>query len=319
MVRMDAGSRVRELGDRLEVEFRPRRQAIVFLIIWLLFWTIGGAAAMSEVEESLFVAVWLVGWAAGEVFVAGAIAWMLFGRIVLIVTTSGFEVRKQLGRFARTAQYDAAHVVDVVAARVPAAEDEGERKDFCLVFSYRGENVLVGEGMTQHEAELVAATVGSRLGIRSTWADPRTDVGAEEHEHTWAASGFGLLVLIAVVVGIAISVLQDDSPRRQETTAAPASRPRTPPRVDAFAQPADYAAALTRHIAAGQEGRLLGPVKCAAHATWTAWTCSARVRPSTGWYAGKTVLYRCRAEGAAVLVGGRIVRGTSCLNNPVTP
>jgi hypothetical protein len=44
------GSRIQELGDRLIVSFRPRRQwgGLVFLTVWLVGWTIGGIAAFTQ-------------------------------------------------------------------------------------------------------------------------------------------------------------------------------------------------------------------------------------------------------------------------------
>jgi hypothetical protein len=78
-------------------------------------------------------------------------------------------VRKEIGPFARTKLYEVALIRDCKAARVPSAEDEQPRKDFCLEFTYDDGTVRVGEGMGEREAEHVAATVSMRIHPRRTW------------------------------------------------------------------------------------------------------------------------------------------------------
>jgi hypothetical protein len=62
------GTRIQDLGDRLVVRFRPRRSwgELVFLAVWLIFWTVGGLAAIVALPtmdwgERAFVLLWLCG------------------------------------------------------------------------------------------------------------------------------------------------------------------------------------------------------------------------------------------------------------------
>lgn len=177
------GSRVQELGDRLIIRFRPHRSwgAITFLLVWLTFWTFGGFAAFGALSgadpgERAFLLLWLCGWAVGECCVPAIIAWQLFGKELLTVTGQQLEVRKELGRFARSKKYDIARVDDVEPARVPSDEDERPRKDFCLRISYDDKKIRIGEGMGEREAEYVTSVVLSRIRPRLHWGeDPFAD------------------------------------------------------------------------------------------------------------------------------------------------
>jgi hypothetical protein len=156
----------------------------VFLAVWLTIWTVGGLAAIGALltvhwSERLFLLLWLCGWGFGEWFAAGAIAWQLFGRELLIVTPQQIVVRKEVGRFARTKLYDVALVRDLKAARVPSPSDERQRKDFCLEFAYDA-TVHIGEGMGEREAEYIAATVAARINPRRTWWEEETPAVPDE-------------------------------------------------------------------------------------------------------------------------------------------
>ena len=170
-----AGSRIQELGDRLVIPFRPRRAwgELVFLTVWLAFWTLGGIGAMAALFHAGwgaggFLVVWLCGWFLGECGVSVVIAWKLFGRESLTVTAQHLEVQKEIGPFAPVTRYEVGLVHDVRAALVPTGEDERPRKDFCLEVAYDEKTIRVGEGMGRPEAESIAATVlseSARAGV----------------------------------------------------------------------------------------------------------------------------------------------------------
>jgi hypothetical protein len=167
---------IHETGN-LTVSFRRRRSGgtVAFLSVWLLIWTGGGLAAISNLKSAspggrAFLVVWLCGWALAEVAVICIVAWQLRGRESLTVMQDRLEVRQGLARFCLTRRYDAALVRDVVPARAPHA-DEKSRSDFCLRVSYGDDVVHIGQGMTQHEAEYLASAVLSRIGgRRDSWS-----------------------------------------------------------------------------------------------------------------------------------------------------
>src|SRR6266540_6558676 len=245
------GSRVQELGESLIVQLRPRRMwgQLVFMAVWLTFWTVGGIAALSAFMSApwggrAFLALWLCGWVFGECAVVVAIGWQLFGDEVLTVTREQLEVRRTVGRFSRTKHYEAALVKDVVAAPVPTDADEKPRKDFSLQFSYGDETVFVGEGLDKHEAEQLASLVVARIRPRGWWGEEEPAVvytaSAEERvEPPRAGRPWRVLALMAagLTVLFAIAVIRDDHAPAPRRAAPPQTAPQglVPPSQDPYA------------------------------------------------------------------------------------
>jgi hypothetical protein len=174
------GSRMQELGEDLIVRFRAHRSwsTIGFLIFWLALWTFFGGFAFYVLPQAswgarAFLLVWLCGWLYGELFASVSILWQLFERVVLTVTPQELDVRREIGRFARTTRYDVALVQDIQPVRAQGDDDEEPRKDFCLELSNNGAKIQVGEGMGEREADWVASTVLSRVRPRARWSDAR--------------------------------------------------------------------------------------------------------------------------------------------------
>jgi hypothetical protein len=170
------GVRLQEVDDRLIVYFRPRRSGLVFFSVWLTGWTFGGvfaAAALAKAGrgEAAGLLLWLCLWVVGECSAIGAIAWQVFGRELLVVTSAELADRKEIGRFAWTKSYDASRVGGITSERVPHDEDEKPREDFCLRLSCDGEVVRVGEGMGEREADYVASVVLARIRPRRWWGE----------------------------------------------------------------------------------------------------------------------------------------------------
>jgi hypothetical protein len=172
------GLRIQDAGDSLIVRFRPPRLwgVLMFLAVWPPIWTWAGTGAFAKLltgdwSERAFFLVWVCGWAFGESMATGIIAWQFFGRELLVVIPEQVEVRKEVGRFARTKLYDVALIRNFRAVRVPSGEDEQPRKDFCLEFGYKDRTVHVGEGMSEREAEHITASVLARIRTRSWWRE----------------------------------------------------------------------------------------------------------------------------------------------------
>ena len=320
------GSRIQELGDRLIVRFQPSRAGIVFLAVWLAGWTGGGIGALHALAgggwgERAFLLLWLGGWAAGECAVICILAWKLAGREVLTVTAQRLEMRREIGRFSSMQPYDVALVGDVKAARVRADEDERPRTDFCLEFSYNGEEVRVGQGMDEREAEYIASTIRSWIYPPSQWwreaehtdpyrgndrvvaAAPAADAyalaRAPAPRRRWVAVGASALVFV-VAVGGAAALLLHDASRLRSVAATPAPTP-TSSVPESVSNPREYAAATTISSLASAGVKVLGRPSCGKQVTWNRWACTMTARAATGPLAGRTLTYRCfaAAEQAA--------------------
>ncbi len=328
------GSRIHELGDLLVVSFRPRRSwgTLAFLGFWLTFWTAGGIAAFTQLLHvgwgaRLFLLLWLCFWALGEATVTAVIAWQLFGRELLLVSPERLEVRKQIGPFTKTKLYEVPFVRDLKAVRAPSDEDERPRKDFCLAFRYDDKTVRVGEGMSEREAEHIAATVSARIRPRTRWGEDST---VEPYEPPLESSTvvperrgrlgllpqivFPLLVL-GVIAGLAVWALRDShaepAPQAAPVDASPRG-PVWPPAEDQFASRRVLASATTFQTLMSAKTTVLGQPACRPHPTWKEWTCTVTARPTLPPFAGRTLRYRCSAVSTPSPVGAPAGRGVRC-------
>jgi hypothetical protein len=296
-----SGSRIQHLGDRLVVEFRPVREpgAIGFLFLFLPLWTFGGIVVIRELilghaswGERPFLLFWLCGWAAAEGMVVVSLAWLLWGRELLIVTPDQFEVRQRIGHFARTKLYDAPLVQTVEAARVPYDEEEGlDRRDFCLRFVNEDKSVDVGEGMTEQEAEDVAAAVRELIRPRRWWG--------EEVDQEWnfpqlcraaaaKRSRAPLVWAVAFCAFVAATVIGFvfDRHSGEQRTARPLRPARGP---DVYLV---YASGVAHQTLLAAGAIPLERPACTGDARTQHWVCRAHARSP----AGVTLLYRCESS-----------------------
>ncbi len=99
-----------QTGSGIHVEIPARLNwTSLFLIVWLIGWTIGGRHVLSETftpgsksYHSLFNLLWLVAWAFGEVLVGATLIWSLTGRTTVDLDPSMLKIR----RFALGVQID---------------------------------------------------------------------------------------------------------------------------------------------------------------------------------------------------------------------
>jgi hypothetical protein len=326
------GSRIQELGDMLVVRFRPRRSwgEITFLAFWLAGWTVGGIAAIYALGSAgwggrAFLILWLCGWVFGEMFAAGAIAWQLAGRELLLVTASQVEARKELGRLSRSRRTHVLAVEDVRPELVPTDEDENPRQDYRLEIVSRDETLHVGEGMGEREAEYVASVVMSHVHPRRRWRDAEAEFGFAPRvaqtesqptpeelptrprlDRQWILPRIlPALVGAAVIGALALLVLP---PRRHPphlpTITPPPAQSATPPSIARAAggpparsdydDPREYASATTRYALASAHNIVHSAPACSGKVTWTTWTCRATATSKLGPFAGQRLVYRCR-------------------------
>jgi len=332
------GSRIQELGDQLIVHFRPRRSwgTLAFLAFWLTFWTAGGIAAFTQLLHGdlgarLFILLWLCFWAFGEATVAIIIAWQLFGHELLLVSADQLEVRRQIGPFTKTKLYAVPLVRDLEAAQARSDEDERPRKDFCLAFEYDDKPVRVGEGMSEREAEHIAATISARIRPRTWWGEESAAGPHETRLESAAPAAAGQrrlrilpqivfpLIVLAALASLAVSAWRDHhgEPPPQATPADASPRgPVWPPTEDQFASMRVLASATTFSSLMSAKTTVLSPPVCRPNPTWQEWTCTVTARPTLPPLAGRTLRYRCSAVSTPSPVGGPTGRGVLCGPDP---
>jgi hypothetical protein len=320
--------RIEELGDSTSVSFRPRRSwgDVGFLIVWLTLWTFGGIAAMHALVHAplggrLFLAFWLCGWLVGETAVGAIVAWKLFGREALVVTSNELEVRRQVGHFSSSQRVPTALVDSVNAKLVPVGEDERPRSDYCVEISTGGKKIRVGHSMDRSGAEYVASLVLAWVGPRSWWQaadDEDAEIAPlDAVERPAGRTGRLLRALLFPAFVVGLLVLLALPRHHHHSPAIPHALPPSavpndgPPSAASFSDPGDYAAAMTRYALKGGGTDFDGKPACDASSTWHSWSCQVPATATLGPFAGRRLTYRC-SSNYEPQPDGRPLLGTLC-------
>lgn len=110
-------------GDGELIRIKARRQvfALLFLPVWLTFWTMGSVAAIHQVSQHFvpFLLVWLGFWALGWVFAGGTLVWMLTGVESVRVINGDLEIANQALGFSRRWLFDGTVIRQLGAVSQP--------------------------------------------------------------------------------------------------------------------------------------------------------------------------------------------------------
>ena len=154
---------VRATPDGLGIYIPPHRRIgpVMFLAVWMCGWGAGEYFALSELfrggfgAPDLFLLIWVIPWTVGGLSVVWVVLWQLFGEEKLFFT-AGALVREwallwQGGR--RT----------VAGADIRSVEVEGPGSDLggmgTIVVGTSGRKMRIGSGLDLSEAELVAMLI----------------------------------------------------------------------------------------------------------------------------------------------------------------
>ncbi|HEX3250606.1 MAG TPA: hypothetical protein VHS05_14340 [Pyrinomonadaceae bacterium] len=82
---------------------------ILFLPVWLTFWTFGGITVLTLLitgsDRNPFLFIWLCGWAVGETLALLILSWTLVGREVITIERGVFSHRREIFGFGVTRTY----------------------------------------------------------------------------------------------------------------------------------------------------------------------------------------------------------------------
>jgi hypothetical protein len=155
-------------GYEFVIPARKNWFALLFLPVWLTFWTFGGLMAVMEFAQSHepFLAVWLVGWLLGWIFAASTIAYMVAGSEVIRCASGDLSVGFRLFGFHRMKHFRGGEVKGLSArdgldgfARVFGRNQMtgpfaiGRTGTVC--FNHGARTVYAGERLDRAEAELI--------------------------------------------------------------------------------------------------------------------------------------------------------------------
>ena len=148
-------SQVESIGSASRVVIPGRiRPVAVFLLVWLSFWTYGGAVALSNPTEiDLFLAVWLVAWFCAEVFVLSVLLHMIGGKEILVMNSKQLSVRLEIFGMGFSREYDRRAITNL---RVPPNAPPGDLRGR-IAFDYGAKTVRIARGIDEAEATMILA------------------------------------------------------------------------------------------------------------------------------------------------------------------
>ncbi len=151
---------------------------IPFLSFWLVMWTIGGIAVITQLfgggEQSLFLIVWLAFWAVGWAFGASWLGWQLNGKTILAVDQGALVYRWRMPFVSRAKHYDASQIRNlagseqggffaVFAIMQPAYPPFYPAQTGSVKFDYGGRTIRIVPGLDESEGRLIVERLAPKL------------------------------------------------------------------------------------------------------------------------------------------------------------
>lgn len=149
---------------------------IPFISFWLVAWTAGGIAAITQLlsgEAQLFLAVWLVGWALGWVFAATWLGWQLSGRLQITVQGRALIYQWSMPLLSKTKRYDVQQIRNLRAGSPSWPWGSGFMNvsyppflpgmPGSVQFDYGGRTVNLMPGLDQAEGQAIADWLSRRI------------------------------------------------------------------------------------------------------------------------------------------------------------
>ena len=179
-------------GARFRMEFiegtewtvtRASRNWLVipFISVWLIGWTAGGIAAVTQFirgEAQLFLAVWLVGWVFGWLFAATWLGWQLAGRLQISVQGGALVYQWSMPLVTKTKRYDTQQIRNLRAGRATWPWGSGFMSvsyppfiptvPGSVQFDYGGRTVNVMPGLDEAEGSMIVDWLAPRLPTSAT-------------------------------------------------------------------------------------------------------------------------------------------------------
>ncbi|MES2054442.1 MAG: hypothetical protein V4564_00765 [Pseudomonadota bacterium] len=161
--------------EQIRVPVRRQWYALVFIAVWLILWTIGGIAAMSELARHFepFLVFWLSGWAIGWLFAALTVAGQIGGSEVIRVVNRDLEVSSGVGLLRRTWHYrgDAIHHLashdPVVGPFQMASQLQWpifwRPRIGAVKFDYGASRIFLSAGVDEPEGRMIVDWIARRL------------------------------------------------------------------------------------------------------------------------------------------------------------
>lgn len=155
-------------GVELHIAAKKEWSNLIFLPVWLAFWTFGGLMAMRWVMHPgpstprAFISVWLVGWAFGEVWAIYQWFWTAFGKEIVKISEGALTIKRDILGYGRSRNFPIGTVRDLRASGFfPASSYWGnyfaqmKLAGGTVGFDSQGQTQRFGIQLTEPEAQQV--------------------------------------------------------------------------------------------------------------------------------------------------------------------
>ena len=109
-------------GMELHILAKKDWGSLIFIPVWLVFWTFGGITAMKWVihpgpsTPRAFITLWLAGWLLGEVWAIYWWLWSGFGKEIVTIREGALSIRRDILGYGRTRSFPTGSVKNLRAS-----------------------------------------------------------------------------------------------------------------------------------------------------------------------------------------------------------
>lgn len=185
----DRGARATITGgpEGLEIIIPARRHVLVllFLGVWLVGWLMGemtvGAQLFSRRPNgpAAILLIWLIFWTLGGGFAAYLWLWMLVGKERILIGTSMLQMKRDVLGLGRTRRYELYKIRNLRVALPPSGpRDAGVALRFAglvgglIAFEHEGKTIRFGAAVDEAEARMIVERMKQRYAFSETAIAP---------------------------------------------------------------------------------------------------------------------------------------------------
>lgn len=163
--------------EQLRIPMRRNWFVLLFISFWIVMWTIGGIAAISDVikQFNLFLIVWLGMWALGWCFAAATIATQIAGSEIIRVVGRDLETSIGAGKLRWRRLYRGDQIRNLRSSdpspwgmpwRMPASPFN--MKQGAVKFDYGARTIAAAASVDQAEGTMIVDWLRPRLPRAAT-------------------------------------------------------------------------------------------------------------------------------------------------------
>jgi hypothetical protein len=167
-------------GLRVTIPARRNWFVLLFLLVWCAGWLFGEISAGNQLihysvrnePERLFLAVWLLAWTAGGAFAIAAVVWQLAGREVIALDSATLSHRVEAFGVGRTRAFRVTDVRRLRATEWSNSPFSNQRTWFPpvfgggygpLAFDYGARTFRIAPGLDEAEANTLVKELKDRI------------------------------------------------------------------------------------------------------------------------------------------------------------